>query len=153
MANQLERKEEAVKRLQFLKKKGMKFGKEPIEAFKRGSVGIFENQSRIFRSTYYDLYMNKSQEDYQEIIKAKEEFESKRNCTVYLIQISHTDFGKCVSMFYVSDTEEEWGMDNSDLNEGYTYAYVYNQTYPDYSEIGSIGFAYDNMCGGIYRTA
>ena len=153
MANQLQRKEEAVKRLQFLKKKGMKFGKAPIDAFKNGSVGIFEYQNSIFRSTYYEGYMNESQEEYQEIIKAKEEFESERNCTVYLIQISHTEFGKCVSMFYVSDTEEEWAMDNSDLNDGYTYAYVYNQTYPDYSEIGSIGFAYDGRCGGVYRTA
>lgn len=153
MANQIERKEEALVRLNMLKKNGMKFAKEPIEAFKNGSVGIFENQGGVFRSTYYDLYLNKTQKEYQEMIELKEEFERKHNCTVYLMQISHCEWGKNISMFYVSDSESEWEMDRNDLNEGYPLVYVVNVDDPSCSEFGSIGFKYDSVCGGIYRTA
>lgn len=148
-----ERKEEALKRLEILKANGMNYA-EPIKAFKKGSVGIFENLGRTARAIYYDLYLNKGNNDrYDRIIEYKEDFEKKRNCTVYLILISHTEFGDLASMFYVSEAKEEWKYDIQDLESGYTYSEVFNMTDEDCSEGGSIGFSYDAMYGGLYRTA
>ena len=153
MATLEERKEEALKRLNILKANGMTFT-QPIEAFKKGSVGIFENQGAMARAVYYDLYLNKGDNDkYDKIIKYKEELEAKWDYTVYLIQIAHTNFGTCVSMFYVSNSEEDWEWDRSDLKENYAYVDCYNMTYEECSEGGTIGFAYDKAYGGIYRTA
>ena len=153
MATLEERKEEALKRLNILKTNGMAFA-QPIEAFKKGSVGIFENQGRIARAVYYDLYLNKGDNDkYDRIIKYKEELEQKWDYTVYLILISHYDFGDIATMFYVSECKEDWEYDRQDLKEGYTYADCFNMTEEDFSEGGTIGFSYDAMYGGLYRTA
>lgn len=146
-----EKKIEGLKRLNYMVQRGMEF-KKPIELFKRDKVGIFENLGGFSRAVFYDLYLNESDEEYKEMIEAKEQFEKEYNALVYLIQISHTGFGKCVSMFYVCDQKEEWEMDWDDLKNNIACVNVYNQTYQE-SEIGSIGFAYDGLCGGIYRTA
>lgn len=151
MATKEERKIEGMKRLQYLASRGMEF-KTPIQAFKNNKVGIFENQGGFAKAVYYDLYLNQGQEDYDTLIKAKEEFEEEYNSTVYLIQISHTSFGKCATMFYVSNNQEEWKMDWDDLKENCACCNVYNFDFEE-SEIGSIGFEYDRMFGGIYRTA
>ena len=127
-----ERKEEALKRLEYLAKNGMKF-KAPIEAFKHNEIGIFENQGSIFKAVYYNLKQNRSQKEYQEMYEKVVEFESEYNATVYLIQITHTEFGKAISMFYVSKCVN-------------TYC-------GNMHDIGSIEFAYDRTCGGIYRVA
>lgn len=143
--------QEGIKRIEFLKNNGMKFGKQVLDTFKSGGVGIFENQGMPFRSVYYSLYLNKGQKEYDEIIEEKENFEKEYQAKVYLILISHTEFGKLVSMLYVSNHNEEWNYDNEDLKEKVAYAYVFNQTDNDCSEIGSIAFEYDSICGGIYR--
>lgn len=146
-----EQRKEALKRLDFLAKNGMSF-KEPIKAFEKGSVGIFENLGAPFRATYYDLYLNKGDERYDKIIDAKETFESEFDSVVYLIQITHTDIGELVSMFYVSESRDSWEWDKQDLKEGITCADVYNLD-DEYADLGNIQFAYDKSCGGIYRVA
>ena len=151
MPTKEEQKKEALKRLDFLAKNGMSF-KEPINAFKKGSVGIFENLGAPFRATYYDLYLNKGDETYDKIIDAKETFESEYDSVVYLIQITHTDFGDLVTMFYVNQAQDSWDLDMADLQDGIAYADVYNIT-TEYAELGTIKFAYDKSCGGIYRVA
>ena len=139
---------EGIKRIEYLTRNGMKFGKQVLETFKSGGVGIFEYQNKVFKSVYYSLYLNKGQADYDEMIKVKEEFEKEYQSKVYLILINHTEEGKQISMLYVSNNNEEWSYDNEDLKEHTPYAYVFNR---DISEIGRIGFEYDSLCGGIYR--
>ena len=151
MTTKEERKIEGMKRLQYLASKGMTF-KKPIIAFKNNKVGIFENQGSFARAVYYDLYLNRGQEDYDKMIKAKEEFEEEYNATVYLMQVSHTEFGKQVSMFYVGNNKEEWKMDWDDFNYNCACCNVYELDY-DNNEVGSIGFEFDKVFGGIYRTA
>jgi len=151
MANQMERKEEALKRITFLEKNGMKF-KGVRESFEKGSVGIFERQNRMFQAVFFDLYLNKGSEDYNKLIAKKEELE-KQDLTVYMIQITHFEFGTVASFFYVSANEEEWTYDWDDLKENYSMCYGYNMDDDMCSEYGTIGFVYDKACGGIYRTA
>lgn len=151
MSTMQAKRQEGVKRLRFLASMGMEL-KEPIKLFTYGNVGIFENQGKYARAVFYNLMLNKGSEDYDQIIEAKNEFEKEYNCLVYLIQITHTEFGKLVSMLYVSDNSKEWESDFKDLKDKTPYANVYNQTYEE-SEIGRIGIEYDRMYGGIYRTA
>ena len=146
-----ERKEEALKRLNFLHKKGMKLT-EPIKWFDKGEIAIFEYQNRIFNSIQYGLYMNKNQERYARMIKQKEEFEKERNCTVYLILVRHTEFGEQATMFYVSNCKAEWKEDFEDLQNKSPICYVANED-DMCNESGSILFEYSSNCGGIYRTA
>ena len=77
------------------------------------------------------------------------EFEEEYNALVYFGMRSYTEFGKLDSFLYVSDNEEEWFMDNADIQEGYAVAYVYNHDVPEYSEIGSI--AVRERFGGLVR--
>ena len=145
-----EKRIEALKRLQYLSKNGMKY-KEPITAFENGDIGIFENQGSVFKSVYYSLDLNQGQYPYNKIKEEVAKFEEEYNSVVYLIQLAHTQFGKVYNMFYVSDNEEEWEMDWDDLKQKYSVVYCYNISDPMGCEIGSIAFEYDNICGGIYR--
>ena len=78
-------------------------------------------------------------------------FEEETNGLVYLVARSFTEIGVLDSMFYVSDWDEEWEIENMDLSEGYSFVYVYNHDTPEFSELGSIGFEKRN--GGLIRTA
>lgn len=141
---------EALKRLDILKKKGLKYYEPVINTFKNGDIPMFENQGMPFRSVFYWLYGNKGQKPYDEIIEIKERFEKEYGAIVYMILISHTGFGTCYDFLYVSKQRNEWKMDNEDLNEGYPISYCHSDIC---EEFGSIGIAYDNVCGGIYRNA
>ena len=65
-------------------------------------------------------------------------FEKEYNALVYFVVTSYTEFGRLDAFLYVSDHEEEWEMDNADIENGYVYAYVYNHDIPEFSEIGLI---------------
>lgn len=78
-----------------------------------------------------------------------EEFEEEYDALVYMVVRSFTNFGKMDSLLYVSDYEEEWEMDNADINDGYVMSYVINHDMPDCSEFGSI--AIRSVCGGLLR--
>lgn len=153
MSKKINMTQEALRRLQILKEKGMKFHKPVYDCFCRRDTPIFENQGLGFRSVFYSLYGNKGQEPYDEIIKAKEEFEKEYNSLVYLILITHSNFGTLYDMLYVSHNDEEWEFDRDELEQGYAYVNCVNADDPMLSEIGEIGFKYDNVCGGIYRSA
>lgn len=68
---------------------------------------------------------------------------------VYHVVKTRTTFGLMYSFFYVSKYEEEWFMDNADLQEGYAVCYVYNADDELSSEYGSICF--EMKFGGIVR--
>lgn len=79
------------------------------------------------------------------------EFEEKHDYLVYYAILSYTAIGKMLSLFYVSNREEEWSGDWKELNEGFQMSYVFNLDIPEYSEFGLIGFK-PIFCG-LIRTA
>lgn len=79
------------------------------------------------------------------------EFEEKHDYLVYYAILSYTAIGKMLSLFYVSNREEEWSGDWKELNEGFQMSYVFNLDIPEYSEFGLIGFK--PIFGGLIRTA
>ena len=79
------------------------------------------------------------------------EFEEKHDYLVYYAILSHTTIGRMLSLFYVSNREEEWSGDWKELNEGFQMSYVFKLDIPEYSEFGLIGFK--PIFGGLIRTA
>lgn len=85
-------------------------------------------------------------DDYKKLVA---EFETEYNGLVYIANYCVTEFGRLLSLFYVSDYDEEWEMDNEDIAEGYAMVYCINLDCTDFSEFGSI--AYESINGGIKR--
>lgn len=82
--------------------------------------------------------------------KMVQDFEQKYNALAYLIVRSYTNIGKMDSIFYVSDYQSEWFMDDTDIDEGYACVYVVNYDMPDCSEFGEI--QWKSVGGGVLRT-
>lgn len=85
-------------------------------------------------------------DEQKEIVK---KFEEEYNALVYFAIRSYTEFGTLDSFLFVSDYKEEWAMDNHDIKDGDTYAYVYNYDVPEFSEMGRIGV--QPRFGGLVR--
>ena len=80
------------------------------------------------------------------------QLEKKFNCTVYAITHEYTDFGECYSFLYVSNYKYEWK--NTVITEcgtHYAIAYVWNKTYEEFSEFGTVGIK--SFGGGITRVS
>lgn len=72
--------------------------------------------------------------------------------TVYAITHEYTEFGECYSFLYVSKYKEDWKYTlTSDHGTYYAFAYVWNKTYEECSELGTIGVR--SFGGGITRVA
>ena len=69
-----------------------------------------------------------------------EKFEKENDALVYMGVMSYTEFGRLLSLLYVSKYKEEWRSDRRDLKGNTAISYVYNYDVPDFSEIGSISF-------------
>ena len=85
-----------------------------------------------------------------EILKKMKEIEEEFNCTVYAITHEYTEFGECYSFMLVTRYKYEW--DNLLIKDGstfYAFSYVWNKTYEDFSEFGTIGVK--SFGGGITR--
>ena len=80
-----------------------------------------------------------------------EKLEKERNILVYMGILSYTNFGRMLSLLYVSDYEEEWEDDRSALKNMESVAYVYNYDTPDTSEAGWIGLKY-TIGAGLLRS-
>ena len=145
------KREEAIKRLEILKTKGLKY-LPAIKCFKDGKdIGLFENQG-FMKSIYYQVKLNTGDKGFYDKLYSKiQEFEKLYNSLVYLVLVSHSSFGTLCDLFYVSDQKNEWESDREDLKEGYSYIYCYNMDDDLCSEIGEIEFKADPVCGGIYR--
>ena len=76
-------------------------------------------------------------------------FEQENNALVYLVVRSFTNLGIMDNIFYVSDYQDEWEMENEDLKDHYAFVYVVNHDMPDFSEFGSI--AWKSIGGGVLR--
>lgn len=127
-----------------------------LEALKRmkmlriypNAVRDFKKKARVINKSegYGALYWLDDEE--KEIVK---NFEKESGGMVYACILNCLEFGECLSMLFVSKNEEEWQMDRDDIMGGYAFAYVYNKTYPDCSEYGTIGIK--PSFGGLIRTA
>ena len=134
-------KQEALKRMKILK-----LMPEVIKDFKDNDrIYYSERQNKFFNAVLYWLDNN---QEYVEIVK---EFEQKHNVVVYHCQLTHLEFGDCLSLLYVSEDENEWPMEKEELAQGYAYCYVRNLDCEYDSDWGSIGIK--PSMGGVVRTA
>lgn len=85
------------------------------------------------------------------VFDALKSFEKRTGCLVYHVIQSLTEIGTMWSFLYVSKDADEWEFEKEDLENGLLYAYVYNSTYPELSEAGSIMVR--PQYGGVVRTA
>lgn len=132
-------KQEAIKRL-----KALEVMDDVLTAFVNdGIVYKSEYLNRVFPAALYHLDTTE-----QQIVS---DFEKECEALVYHIQKVSTDFGDLYSLFYVSSERSEWKADNDDLADGYAFVYVYNASYPELSEFGSISF--EPAMGGVVRTS
>ena len=112
-------------------------------------INLFEKDNKIFLSEMTGgVYEFDEDEELNAKIKA---FEEEHDALVYHVIRTMTQFGELFNFLYVSDYEEEWAMDNADIEAGYALAYVWNKTDEWCSEFGSIGVR--GKFGGIVRTA
>ena len=130
-----DKKAEAVKRMRL-----MKLMPNIIEEFEKESTVHYSEICGI-------LYWVSNNEGWTDYIG---KFEAKWNALVYHAELSHMEFGDCLSLFYVSGHRDEWERDIADLKEGYALCYVWNIDDPDCSEFGGITFK--PMNGGVKRT-
>lgn len=125
--------------------------KEAIKRLK--AIGII--QDTINQFTTYDV-PSVSENPYGFIYwpsdtqrKLIKNFEQDYNSLVYLCNYCETEFGRLLNLFYVSDHESEWDMDNNDIKNGYAFVYCANLDVPEFSEFGSIAF--EPVNGGVKR--
>lgn len=146
------KKEEAIKRLEILKTKGLKY-LPAINCFKDGKdIGLFENQGGFMKSVYYQVKLNTGDNGFYDKLYSKiQKFEKLYNSLVYLILVSHSPFETLCDFFFVSNCKTEWGDDRDDLWNGYAFVYSYNMDDDLCSEFRMIEFKADSICGGIYR--
>lgn len=132
-------KQEAIKRL-----KALGVMDDVLTAFVNDDI-VYKSEylNRLFPAVLYHLDTTE-----QQIVS---DFEKEYEALVYHIQKVSTDFGDLYSLFYVSSHRPEWKADNDELADGYAFVYVYNASYPELSEFGSISF--EPAMGGIVRTS
>ena len=132
-------KEEAVARM-----RSMRILPQVIRDFeKNGKIYYSERQSAMFPAT---LYWLDNHSNYVELVKA---FEERSNGMVYHCQLTHTEFGDLLSMFYVSRNPKEWTTDRKDLENGLAFVMVENLNDDLFSECGYIEFR--SAYGGVVR--
>ena len=127
------KKEEAIKRM-----KAMNIYSDAIKQFKNADIVM------VSEPPLGGLFWLNDEE--KEMVS---KFEQENNALVYLVVRSFTNLGIMDNIFYVSDYQDEWFMDNADLNENYACVYVINHDMPDCSEFGTI--AWKSIGGGVLR--
>ena len=127
------KKEEAIKRM-----KTMNIYSDAIKQFKNADIVM------VSEPPLGGLFWLNDEE--KEMVS---KFEQENNALVYLVVRSFTNLGIMDNIFYVSDYQDEWEMDNADLNENYACVYVINHDMPDCSEFGTI--AWKSVGGGVLR--
>lgn len=87
----------------------------------------------------------------KKVFDALKSFEERTGCLVYHVIQSLTEIGTMWSFLYISKDADEWEFEKKELGNGFLYAYVYNSTYPELSEAGSIMVR--PQFGGVVRKA
>lgn len=134
MATMEQKKAEAINRM-----KALKLYPNIIKEFEKENI---INKSEQNGSVWW------LDSDEKELIS---DFENEHNALVYHVIHCNTVFGDLLNILYVSDYEEEWELDRTDIKEGCALAYVKNLTDDFCSEFGSIGI--EPTFGGVRRVA
>lgn len=123
--------------------------------------GLLENVIKEFQAEdtiYYSKYINKNLQgilywitNEEEYVNAIKEFEEKNQAKVYHAILCPMEYGRILSVLYVSQHQDEWKMDRDDLNDGIPLAYCINLDDDTTSEFGTIQITKAN--GGISRIA
>jgi hypothetical protein len=126
-----------------------------VEAIKRMEMlGLFKPCIKAF-TKYDELQLTEPNgglyefSDNAELNAKIKEFEEEYDALVYHVIHTYTQFGELYNFLYVSDYEEEWEYDNTDIADGYVVAYVWNKTDEYLSEIG--GIVVRERFGGLVR--
>ena len=127
------KKEEAIKRM-----KTMNIYSDAIKQFKNADIVM------VSEPPLGGLFWLNDEE--KEMVS---KFEQENNALVYLVVRSFTNLGIMDNIFYVSDYQDEWFMDNADIDEHYACVYVINYDMPNCSEFGTI--AWKSVGGGVLR--
>ena len=127
------KKEEAIKRM-----KAMNIYSDAIKQFKNADIVM------VSEPPLGGLFWLNDEE--KEMVS---KFEQENNALVYLVVRSFTNLGIMDNIFYVSDYQDEWFMDNADIDEHYACVYVINYDMPNCSEFGTI--AWKSVGGGVIR--
>ena len=130
--------DEAQKRLWYLHDQ-YKLHTNVLSDFTKGKLNICDPMGLLY---WENASYSKALHD------ALEEFKPEYG-TPYLILESMLDDMRLFAVLYVSKHHKEWDMDNDDLKIGQPLAYVFNETYPQLSEFGYIGFK--PQFGGLVR--
>lgn len=109
------------------------------------AIDEFRNEDKVNVSRSGFLYWLNN--DYKKLVS---DFEKEYGGVVYHCIESNTEFGKLLSVLYVSCHPDEWSSDMQDLKEGCPLVYVFNLDCDYFSEFGSIGIR--NRFGGLVRT-
>ena len=128
-----------------------------VLGIKQNLISDFLNKGEIYMSVCHNVIIDAViQKPSGDILECIKEFEERYKARVYHVQACDTAVGKLLTFLYVSSHEEEWSSDLTQEidREGreyfYTYAYVKNLTWPEYSEIGGVGILPSKM-GGVSR--
>ncbi len=130
------KKEEAIKRMEMLD-----IFPETIRQFEK------ENLISVSEPPFGAFYWA---DDEQKKLIA--EIEQQYHLLVYMGIMSYTEFGKMLSLLYVSDHEEEWSEDCMNLLNEEALTYTHNYDAPECSEFGYISFK-KTKASGLVRTA
>lgn len=79
------------------------------------------------------------------------DFEKEHNSLVYVVTHTYTEFGELYELFYVSDTQDEWFLDQQDIKDMRPCVYTVNVDDPYSSEFGCIGV--QPRFGGLIRVS
>lgn len=131
---------EAIERMRILK-----LMKNVIRDFEKKDILYYSKRQNAFFDGV--LYWISNEPKFVEIIKS---FEEKYGFLVYHAQLSHTGFGDCLTLLYVSNDEREWSTEKESLKNGISCCYVYNLDEDLYNEFGYCGIEPKN--GGVTRT-
>ena len=124
-------KAEALKRM-----KKLKFLESILKEFRNGTLNESENGGYLY-------HLNKNEK------RIVEQFEAENKAVVYHVIHQYTNVGELYSLLYVNYDDEEWAVNNEDLDNGEALAYVWNASTPDFSEFGYIGIR--PQIGGLVR--
>lgn len=144
-----EMKNEAVARMRYLH-----LSKRCIEAFQNADSdwmgGVWQSEGEGALYTVSD-----------KVKKMIDEFEKRTGSLVYHVIFTPMIIcGKRMDMYsliYVPSEKNDWKLERGDMKKGMVYAYVYNETVPEFSEVGTIfvkpniGGLVQNNCGFDYE--
>lgn len=116
-----------------------------IDEFKKnGTVTMFERYAGFYQDTSYGADTIVS-----DLIKKVEE---EHNCLVYAVTHEFSlEIGEMYSFLIIPNESDEYEsyITKCNNNSFYVFAYVYNVTYPEFSELGDV--IVDCFGGGIRR--